>query len=141
MRKATDGGFDRKQLALIGTPGFVECVRTDSRPSKTAKVGAAAEEMSEVGSQRPNVGAGGAGHLDTEHTRRCGLVDDERRDGDRTRLPLDLDALTGQFVQTSAIDSDGRDHRRDLFDGAGQVLCHDPACVVECHGGSCRAPP
>ena len=40
-------------------------------------------------------------------------------------VALDLDALAREFVQTSAVDLEGADHRRHLQDRTRQVLGDD----------------
>ena len=79
----------------------------------------------------------------------------KRYDGHRPGGTLDLNALAGQLVQPAAADLDGRDHRGDLLDVAGQrrrglrhrlrrdvrhvVGGEDLAGGVERRGGACRA--
>src|ERR1035437_1304506 len=85
------------------------------RTSKAAEMTHGAERRSEVTQQHANVRTNGA--FDVKRPDRGVVSGDEceRVDGDVARLALYLHALTGQLVQASPTDLDGRDHRGDLL--------------------------
>ena len=79
-------------------------------------MGAAAEQVPEVGGQRADVGARRALDLDAVDERVGRRLDVEAVDRHRPGRPLDLDALAGQLVQAAAADLERRHHRRHLHD-------------------------
>ncbi len=81
-------GLDRvEQLHCIGRAGFIDRERPDRGAAEVAQVGAASEEATEVGRQRPHVGPRRALDVDGQHAGIVGRRDLERvhRDGPRPR--------------------------------------------------------
>ena len=77
----------REQYGDVGRRGIGLGERADRGPSQPAQVRAAAEQVTEVGRERPDVRARRALDLDAVHERLVRRIDVESVDDDRPRLP------------------------------------------------------
>ena len=126
----------RQQLDDVGRRGLVDRERADGGAAQVAQVGAAAEQVPEVGGQRADVRAARA------RRRRS-----PARVGSAVAATSKLSTVTGRGARSTSMPSRAsscrrrpstwmrRHHRRHLLDVADEVVGDDPAGVVDGDAG------
>ena len=102
---------------------LVEPERSDAQPAQRREVREPAQRDTEIGGERPDVGAAAA--LDQRGGGRVGtrleLLDVEAVDPHVPRRPLHFLAFQRELVQPTTTDLHRRDHRRQLLDVAEEL--------------------